>query len=411
MFRDRIASSTCVNLLVGIAVVLLPCRSGAVSEAVTEELLLYRSGGSDAGRMWPGFAAGDVSYDDAVTLPTVKSLNAPSMISPAAMPSLSGGDLSLPNVPFTGPNISVPGLAELGAIAANMMMPNLGTIPGLSSIPGIGGIPGANLSSLLGMFGVANLLNTLPNLLTMLNPQQLLNTLGSMVTMLTQFPQYIYQSLTGLYQGFAALGSMLVQAVTNPSSLFNPSSLTNSATQLAGAGQQGVGVGQQISGAQGGVAGSTPSTGGISPTASFPNGENLPPTGDTGGAPDGYFAARTGPAAVCFDGTGYYPQGDTHIPATAHKINGQYLNGDVTPYVVVNRQDWGNIPMGTKAYVYNHNTGLGTWAIAGDKGPVQGRSEISVATANSIGATIPRDSNGNMMNAIANHNISIYFYR
>jgi hypothetical protein len=138
---------------------------------------------------------------------------------------------------------------------------------------------------------------------------------------------------------------------------------------------------------------------------------NLPPPPTDGSIPEGAFASRGGTAAICFDGTGYSPVGDTYIPATAHTINGQYLNGDVTPYVVVNRADYGNIPMGTKVYVYNHNTGQGTWAIAGDRGPANhGRAEMSVATANAIGASIPRDSNGNLMNAVAPHNISFHFY-
>lgn len=138
---------------------------------------------------------------------------------------------------------------------------------------------------------------------------------------------------------------------------------------------------------------------------------DLPPGPIDGSIPEGYYTTRSGTAALCFDGTGYSPVGDTYIPKTAYKINGQYLNGDTTPYVVVNRADYGNIPLGSKVYVYNHNTGRGTWAIAGDRGPANhGRAEMSVATANAIGATIPRDANGNYMNAIAAHKITFHVY-
>jgi len=139
-----------------------------------------------------------------------------------------------------------------------------------------------------------------------------------------------------------------------------------------------------------------------------PNGYPPPPEGTI---PSGYNTTREGTAALCFDGTGYSPAGDTFIPATAHTMNGQYLNGDTTPYVVVNRADYGNVPLGSKVYVYNHNTGKGTWAVAGDRGPDNiGKAEMRVATANAIGADIPRDQNGNMKNAIAPHQISYYFY-
>lgn len=144
-------------------------------------------------------------------------------------------------------------------------------------------------------------------------------------------------------------------------------------------------------------------------TGDYENPE-LPPDAPPGSIPEGYTASRTGDAAICFDGTGYYPPGDTHIAATAHTIDGQYLNGDTTKYVVVNRQDYGNIPLGSKVYAYNHTTGQGTWAIVGDRGPTQTRSEMSVATAEALGVNIHRDGNGNYMNANSQDKVTFHFY-
>jgi|694.fasta_scaffold82797_3 hypothetical protein len=137
----------------------------------------------------------------------------------------------------------------------------------------------------------------------------------------------------------------------------------------------------------------------------------LSPESTPTGVPAGWIGKRTGPPAIVFDGTGYYPPGDTHIPATAYKIGGQYLNGDITKFVVVNRQDYNNFKMGSKVYVYNHTTKQATWAIAGDRGPTQTRSEMSVATAEAIGVKILKGSDGKYRNAVdGNYIVSFYFF-
>jgi len=121
--------------------------------------------------------------------------------------------------------------------------------------------------------------------------------------------------------------------------------------------------------------------------------------------------SRTGSAAICFDGSGTsHPAGDTYLPGTAYSPGGQPLNGDVTKYVVVNKADYGNVAMGSKVYVYNNTTGMGTWAIAGDRGPNQGVSEMSTATANAIGVQIGRNSQGGYANSCSSDQVSYYFY-
>jgi len=141
------------------------------------------------------------------------------------------------------------------------------------------------------------------------------------------------------------------------------------------------------------------------------NANSTLPDNNTSGAPTGWIAKRTGPAAICFDGTGYYPTGDTHIAATAYKINGSYLNGDKTKYVVVNRQDYNNFKLGSRVYVYNNTAKVGTWAIAGDRGPNQNRAEMSVATAEAVGVKIAKTASGSYKNAVdGNYSITFYFY-
>lgn len=149
------------------------------------------------------------------------------------------------------------------------------------------------------------------------------------------------------------------------------------------------------------------------PTKKYTN-PILPEDPPNGTVPEGHTAQRSGSAAICFDGTGYFPKGDTHSSATAHTINGQYLNGDETKYVVVNRQDWEGkgqkFPLGSKVYAYNRNTGMGTWAIVGDRGPTQSRAEMSVATARALGVDIATNSNGNMKDACDEDSIDYFFY-
>lgn len=102
---------------------------------------------------------------------------------------------------------------------------------------------------------------------------------------------------------------------------------------------------------------------------------------------DGSFT-RTGKASICFDGSGTHPPGDTFIPRTAYEPGGKPLNGDITPYVVVNRADYDLVEMGSKAYAYCHETQMGVWAIVGDRGPDQTKSELSRAAALAIGIRI-----------------------
>jgi hypothetical protein len=62
-------------------------------------------------------------------------------------------------------------------------------------------------------------------------------------------------------------------------------------------------------------------------------------------------------------------------------------------------------------YVYNHTTKQATWAIAGDRGPTQTRSEMSVATAEAIGVKILKGSDGKYRNAVdGNYIVSFYFF-
>lgn len=238
MLRVPKLPCACVGLLVSGSMLGLPLRSLAISEAATEDLLLSRPVGGDPGRMWPGFAAGDVGYDGGPKMP-VPSLMVPSSI----VPSLTGGDLSSF---VSSPNAF--GAGGLGSLAGNMMAPALGMM---------GGIPGSSLSSLMGMLGVANLLGMMPNVAAAMNPQQLLSNLintGALASMMTQFPQLAGQALNGLFPGFMGLGSMLVQSVSGPSQ-----ELANAAQpDPVSEGSFLSGSDNVVSGAQGGVAGSVP---------------------------------------------------------------------------------------------------------------------------------------------------------
>lgn len=231
----KVGSAHCsfVNLLVVGAMIFFQGRALGVTDAATEDLLLNRSGGGDAGRMWPGFAAGEVDYDKAPSIP-----NPIEMVPSTAIPSITGGDLSFPS--FSIPSVSPIGLGMggLGALAANSMMQEL---TGMGSIPGLGGMTGSNLSSLLGLVGATSLLQMLPNIQQSLSTQQILDNLDDLAalsTLLTDYPEYLNQGLNDLFPGLVGRGTDVVQSSAQ-SNQPPPASST-------------------ISGAQGGVAGSVP---------------------------------------------------------------------------------------------------------------------------------------------------------
>jgi len=428
-------------LLVAIAILLQPFTvrvAFAAQASVTETLLEQPQGIAAPGRLWPGFAAAQGLDTGAQADPsgpkpqqidtgaTADPTGAPPVIIPSNLSPggvVSGGDLTGPTVPWTGSGAPAPttltpnpltggtptsggtpttggtpqggGLSGLGGQAAGLLgqtagMPGMGGLGALAGLGMLGAIPGmgGSLGDIMGIIGMLSILSALPQILQQLPQmiQQLFQSIAQMILSIFQLPQMLWQSFSNLGQGFMGLGGQLGQT-----------------GQTGQQSQQPIGVQDVPNGVAGGVAGSMPQD-------PLPSGPGAP-SGQVEQAPDGYYLSRTGSAAICFDGGGYYPPGDTHSPGTAYQINGQYLNGDVTPYVVVNLADYENVPMGTRVYVHNHSTGLGTWAIAGDRGPDQSRAEISVATANAIGANIHRDSSGNMMNAVDGHTLSFYFYR
>jgi hypothetical protein len=152
-----------------------------------------------------------------------------------------------------------------------------------------------------------------------------------------------------------------------------------------------------------------PGTNGVynDPSTGLP--ENPPQPGDI---PPGGIANQTGMASVDFDGIGQYPANDTHIGDTSlHTADGQPLNGDVTKYVVYNPIDNPGVKPGDRAYVYNYNTGQGTWAIVGDAGPRQSKAEVSAATFQAVGGQIDRNADGSYRNSGSDHKLSITYYK
>jgi hypothetical protein len=258
MFKVSRSCTALINLYVVVALFSLTCRTTLIANAVTEDLLLMRGGGGDPGRMWPGFAAGEVDYEGVVV-----PARTTQMLSPQGIPSLNGGDLTSIANATVAPVPSMPGMQGLGGLAGNMMnnvpgMPGVPGIPGIGGMSGMFGMPGSDLSSLLGMMGATGLLNMLPGI-GMLNPQQLLNTAmlaGGLANLLTQFPQFLSQAITGLYQGILGMGGALFQAIVNPFDRGGDGVQASAENGISAAGTDGL----TISATQGGVAGSTPST-------------------------------------------------------------------------------------------------------------------------------------------------------
>lgn len=225
-----------VNLLVVGTMIFSQGRVLGFVEAATEDLLLNRPGGGDAGRMWPGFAAGEVAYDKAPSIP-----NPIEMVPSSAIPAITGGDLSFSSASIPSFNPAGLGMGGLGALAGNSMMQGL---TGMGSIPGLGGMTGSNLSSLLGLVGATSLLKMLPNIQQSLSSQQILDNLediAALSTLLTDYPEYLNQGLNDLFPGLVGLGTDVVQSSAQ-------SNQPNQATLPS----------SPISGAQGGVAGNTP---------------------------------------------------------------------------------------------------------------------------------------------------------
>lgn len=253
MLRVGNLSGACVILLVTGSMFVLPFRSLAIPIAATEDLLLSNPAGGDPGRMWPGFAAGEVSRQSESPVP-----RAASMTLPAPALGLGGGDLSFPSGSPNSPNMNFPSMSNLGSVAGMMMPISSGAVGA--------GMMGSNLSSLMGMAGLLNLLEVLPNIASMFNPQQLWNAVtnvAAMAAMITQLPQFIGEAFTGLYQGLVGLGSGLVQAVTQP---FTSPPDASPDSSVAG------GPSSNISAAQGGVASSTAEQSATHPSANLPPG-------------------------------------------------------------------------------------------------------------------------------------------
>lgn len=225
-----------VNLLVVGTMIFFQGRVLGFVEAATEDLLLNRAGGGDAGRMWPGFAAGEVDYDKAPSIP--KPIE---MVPSSVIPAITGGDLSFSSVSIPSVSPAGLGMGGLGALAGNSMMQGL---TGMGSIPGLGGMTGSNLSSLLGLVGATSLLKMLPNIQQSLSSQQILDNLediAALSTLLTDYPEYLNQGFSDLFPGLVGLGTDVVQSSAQ-------SNQPNQATLPI----------SPISGAQGGVAGNVP---------------------------------------------------------------------------------------------------------------------------------------------------------
>ena len=131
-----------------------------------------------------------------------------------------------------------------------------------------------------------------------------------------------------------------------------------------------------------------------------------PPNPPDGTIPPGAQDSITGKAAICFDGSGYHPPGDTYSPRTAYEPGGIPLNGDTTPYVVVNAQDAAKYPLGSYVYAYNNETHQGVKAIVGDHGPTQSVNEMSTATANALGLHV----SGNSVGYARGNNANVTYY-
>lgn len=115
------------------------------------------------------------------------------------------------------------------------------------------------------------------------------------------------------------------------------------------------------------------------------------------------------PAAICADGAPKAVAGDTYAPTTSFQFtNGEQINADTIPYVVLPRQAIGKdkkgntiwaspdnvkgnpfhdagIKRGDYVRVTNSETGKSIYAIYGENGPAKDVGEISMAAARGLG--------------------------
>lgn len=266
---STITSLTCLVLLS--KAVICPSLHSA-QEPITETLLQQPSGASAAGRLWPGFSAGQGLDTGATAEPNgvkpeqvdtgataAASGAAPEPLrtdlSPGGIPS--GGDLSSRTVPWMGsgaeavtsgasepltggvPTSGGIGLGGGSPLGSGTSLPNFGNLAagmfgqtmvggpgmlGLTSIPGVPNVPGLQgLGSTMGLFGMLSILNSLPQMIEQLPqfvmqlPKMLLDSLqsiGQMLLSLFQVPQMIWQSLSGMGEGLMGSAGQLGQTVT-----------------------------------------------------------------------------------------------------------------------------------------------------------------------------------------------------
>ena len=129
---------------------------------------------------------------------------------------------------------------------------------------------------------------------------------------------------------------------------------------------------------------------------------------DPNALPGQSYMTRSGEAALVTDGTGKAAAGEGKMHQNdtwMHNKDGSALNTDTQKFVVVNRQDYGNVPKGTKVLVTDQQTGNQTIAFAGDRGPQQNRSEASRATLRDLGI----GTTGNSVNG--NHKLTFQFLK
>ncbi len=238
---------------------LLPPRTWAAQEPITEVLLEQPSGAPAAGRPWPGLAAAQGLDTGAQADPngrapqqidtgaTADPSGAPptpitSDLSPGGISSTNGGDLSTTTPPWTGSGAPPPNtpatppltggtpttgstpttggtplgggnsLGDLGNLAAGLLGATAG-IPGMPGIPGF-----ESLNGIMGLVGMLAILSSLPQILANLPQmlQQLLQSITQMILSIFQLPQALWQALTGMGQGLMGLGGQFGQAMNPP---------------------------------------------------------------------------------------------------------------------------------------------------------------------------------------------------
>jgi hypothetical protein len=153
---------------------------------------------------------------------------------------------------------------------------------------------------------------------------------------------------------------------------------------------------------------------GTTPAGTGPNGTvvpvgSQPVNNELSALPDGSGYQVT-PSNIALDNDGRNPppfpdpdskKGPGYQPRTSYTVNGQYLDANTDPYVVV--PIGSPIPNGTRVTITNHTTGRQVEAVVGDRGPAYG--EMSRAAAVAIGSWTD-----GMGNTISQHNITFTFH-